>query len=69
MPQSLSVFAVSLQEHPELLVIILPLLRLNVKGYYMMVREVIFMTQPRVLTFQHSAFSGHRFSRLLFCYS
>jgi hypothetical protein len=34
MPQSLSVFAVSLQEHPELLQIIMPLLLQDVKGYY-----------------------------------
>jgi len=34
MPQSLSVFAVSLQEHPELLKRIIPLLSLNVNSYY-----------------------------------
>jgi hypothetical protein len=34
MPQSLSVFAVSLQEHPELLINIMPLPRRNVNGYY-----------------------------------
>src|SRR6185369_10407934 len=34
MPQSQSVFAVSLQEHPELLRRIMPLLRRNVNGYY-----------------------------------
>jgi hypothetical protein len=33
-PQSQSVFAVSLQEHPELLNNIMPLLRLNVNDYY-----------------------------------
>jgi hypothetical protein len=34
MPQSLSVFAVSLQEHPELLMIIIHLLRRNVNTYF-----------------------------------
>jgi hypothetical protein len=34
MPQSLSVFAVSLQEHPELLEYIIHLLYLNVNSYY-----------------------------------
>ena len=34
MPQSLSVFAVSLQEHPELLESIIRLSARNVKGYY-----------------------------------
>jgi hypothetical protein len=33
MPQSLSVFAVSLQEHPELLETIMPDPRINVKRY------------------------------------
>jgi len=34
MPQSLSVFAVSLQEHPELLKCIMHFLVRNVKSYY-----------------------------------
>jgi hypothetical protein len=34
MPQSRSVFAVSLQVHPELLGHTMLLLRLNVNGYY-----------------------------------
>jgi hypothetical protein len=46
MPQSLSVFAVSLQEHPELLDGIMPLLPLNVKDYYHDGREIL---HPAVL--------------------
>jgi hypothetical protein len=34
MPQSRAVFAVSLQVHPELLTRIMPLLHLDVNGYY-----------------------------------
>jgi hypothetical protein len=43
MPQSLSVFAVSLQEHPELLNDILPLLCWNVNSYF--TQAILFLTR------------------------
>jgi hypothetical protein len=46
MPQSLSVFAVSLQEHPELLEHIMHLSALNVKSYYFLFRY--FQTRRRL---------------------
>jgi hypothetical protein len=60
MPQSLYVFAVSLQEHPELLAIIIAVSCRNVKGYYSLLLNMPESMQLRKMRVQGSTPPGLR---------